>query len=96
MNKSELVEHVAERAGFTKKQAESVVNVMFQTITDGLVAGKRIEIRGFGSFRSKGYGAYTGRNPRTGEPIEVPAKRLPTFKAGKELRERVDGTGPSR
>ena len=91
MNKSELVEQVSERAGITKKQAEAVVNAMFQTITDGLVSGKRVEIRGFGSFRSKSYRAYTGRNPRTGEPIQVPAKRLPTFKAGKELRQRVDG-----
>ena len=91
MNKSELVELVSERAGITKKQAESVVHAMFDTITKGLVEGKRVEIRGFGSFRSKSYKAYTGRNPRTGEPIEVPSKRLPTFKAGKELRERVDG-----
>ncbi len=93
MNKSELVEQVSERAAITKKQAESLVNAMFDTITKGLVEGKRVEIRGFGSFRSKSYKSYTGRNPRTGEPIEVPSKRLPTFKAGKELRERVDGQG---
>ena len=89
MNKSELVEQVSERAAITKKQAESLVNAMFDTITKGLVEGKRVEIRGFGSFRSKSYKSYTGRNPRTGEPIEVPSKRLPTFKAGKELRERL-------
>ena len=93
MNKSELIEQVSERAAITKKQAEALVNAMFDTITKGLVEGKRVEIRGFGSFRSKSYKAYTGRNPRTGEPIEVPSKRLPTFKAGKELRERVDGQG---
>ena len=91
MNKSELVELVSERATVTKKQAEALVNAMFNTITKGLVEGKRVEIRGFGSFRSKSYKAYIGRNPRTGEPIEVPSKRLPTFKAGKELREQVDG-----
>ena len=90
MNKSELVEQVAERYGITKKQAETAVNSLFQAITNGLVEGKRIEIRGFGSFRSKYYEAYKGRNPRTGTPIEVPPKRLPAFKAGKELRERVD------
>lgn len=93
MNKSELVEQVSERARITKKQAEAAVNAMFQTITEGLVVGKRVEIRGFGSFRSKPYKAYTGRNPRTGAPIHVPSKQLPTFKAGKELRDRVDGTG---
>jgi len=90
VNKSELIEQVSVRARITKKQAEAVVNALFETIAEGLVAGKRVEIRGFGSFRSKPYKAYTGRNPRTGAPIDVPAKRLPTFKAGKELRDRVD------
>ena len=70
MNKSELIEQVSERARITKKQAEAAVNAMFQTIAEGLVSGKRVEIRGFGSFRSKPYKAYTGRNPRTGSPIQ--------------------------
>src|SRR5688572_11088756 len=90
MNKSELVEKLAERAKLTKKRAEQVVNLVFEQMTEALRRGDRIEIRGFGSFTSKAYDAYTGRNPRTGETIHVPAKRLPFFKVGKELKERVD------
>ncbi len=90
MNKSELVEKLAERAKITKKRAEQVVNLVFEQMTEALRRGDRIEIRGFGSFTSKSYEAYTGRNPRTGETIHVPAKRLPFFKVGKELKERVD------
>jgi integration host factor subunit beta len=90
MNKSELVERLAERAKITKKRAEQVVNLVFDQMTQALKRGERIEIRGFGSFTSKAYDAYTGRNPRTGETIHVPAKRLPFFKVGKELKERVD------
>ena len=90
MNKSELVEKLAERAKITKKRAEQVVNLVFEQMTEALHRGDRIEIRGFGSFTSKSYDAYTGRNPRTGETIHVPAKRLPFFKVGKELKERVD------
>lgn len=97
MNKSELVEKLAERAKITKKRAEQVVNLVFDQMSQALKRGERIEIRGFGSFTSKSYDAYTGRNPRTGETIHVPAKRLPFFKVGKELKERVDyppGTAP--
>ncbi|MEM1022809.1 MAG: integration host factor subunit beta [Myxococcota bacterium] len=90
MNKSELVERLAERAKITKKRAEQVVNLVFDQMSQALKRGERIEIRGFGSFTSKSYDAYTGRNPRTGETIHVPAKRLPFFKVGKELKERVD------
>ncbi len=90
MNKSELVERLADRAKITKKRAEQVVNLVFEQMTEALKRGERIEIRGFGSFTSKSYDAYTGRNPRTGETIHVPAKRLPFFKVGKELKERVD------
>jgi integration host factor subunit beta len=64
--------------------------LVFEQMTEALRRGDRIEIRGFGSFTSKSYDAYTGRNPRTGETIHVPAKRLPFFKVGKELKERVD------
>jgi len=90
MNKSELVEILAEKAKITRKRAEAVVNLIFDSMTDALVRGERIEIRGFGSFTTKHYGAYTGRNPRTGETIHVPPKKLPFFKVGKELKERVD------
>ena len=90
MNKSELVEHLAERARITKKRSEQIVNLVFEQMGEALKRGDRVEIRGFGSFTSRPYGAYTGRNPRTGETIHVPAKRLPFFKVGKELKERVD------
>ena len=90
MNKSELIERLAERANITKKKAEAVVNMVFDSMVHALVRGDRIEIRGFGSFENRHYEAYTGRNPRTGETIHVPAKKLPFFKVGKELKERVD------
>ncbi len=90
MNKSELVEMIAEKTKITKKRAEDVVNLIFDIMVDAMVKGDRIEIRGLGSFVVKEYGAYTGRNPRTGESIQVSPKKLPFFKVGKELRERVD------
>jgi len=89
VTKSELIAAVAARGGYTRKRAERVVNEIFQTMEDALIRGDRIEIRGFGSFKTKHYAAYTGRNPKTGEPIEVPAKVLPVFKVGRALRERV-------
>ncbi len=89
MNKSDLTEQIVVRAGLARRQAEAVVNLMFDEMTAALVRNERIEIRGFGSFVAKQYRARTGRNPRTGETIPVPAKRLPFFKCGKELRERV-------
>lgn len=90
MNKSELIEAVAERTKITKKRAEEVVNLIFDSMIEAMAKGDRIEIRGLGSFIVKEYGAYTGRNPRTGESIQVQPKKLPFFKVGKELRERVD------
>jgi integration host factor subunit beta len=91
MNKSDLIEKVVEKTTLPRKRAELVVNLIFDSMTEALARGDRIEIRGFGSFISKQYRARTGRNPRTGQTIPVPAKRLPFFKVGKELRERVDG-----
>lgn len=91
MNKSELIEAVAAKAKITKKRAEDVVNLIFDSMVDAIAKGDRIEIRGLGSFVVKEYGAYVGRNPRTGESIQVEPKRLPFFKVGKELKERVDG-----
>ena len=90
MNKSELVELLSERGKMTKKKAEEVVDLIFNSMVDAMKNGDRIEIRGFGSFVVKDYGSYTGRNPRTGQSIEVKPKKLPFFKVGKELRERVD------
>ena len=90
MNKSELVEQLSINANVTKKKAEAVVNLIFDSMTEALSKGDRIEIRGFGSLVNKHYEAYEGRNPRTGEVIKVDEKRLPFFKVGKELRDRVD------
>ena len=90
MNKSELVEALAEKKDLTFKKSEEIVNIIFDTMADTLVTGGRIEIRGFGSFVVKDYKAYMGRNPKTGEVIKVKPKKLPFFKVGKELRERVD------
>lgn len=89
MTKSQLIDSVAARSGLTRKRAEHLVNTIFDSMEDALVRGDRIEIRGFGSFKTKHYPAYTGRNPKTGDPIAVDEKVLPVFKVGKQLRERV-------
>lgn len=91
MNKSELVEALANSKSLTYKKSEEIVNLIFDSMADTLSSGGRIEIRGFGSFVVKDYKAYTGRNPKTGEVIEVKPKKLPFFKVGKELREKVNG-----
>lgn len=90
MNKSQLIEELAIREGLSLKVAESVVNTFFGAIADGLTRGERAEIRGFGSFKTKTYDGYQGRNPKSGQPIEVQPKKLPFFKVGKELRDLVD------
>ena len=90
MNKSELIEKLAERSGLNVIQAEEIVNLIYNKMRDTLVSGGRIEIRGFGSFVVKEYEAYQGRNPKTGEKISVPPKKLPFFKVGKELKDRID------
>ena len=91
MTKSDLIDRIAIRTNIQRKRVEEAVNLVFDSMTEALVRNERIEIRGFGSFASKHYGARQGRNPRTGETISVPEKRLPTFKVGKELKERVNG-----
>jgi integration host factor subunit beta len=90
MNKAELALEVAKRAQVSQKEAKVVVDAVFKEMIKALREGQRIEIRGFGSFVLREYGSYQGRNPKTGEPVDVPAKRLPYFKVGKELKERVD------
>ncbi|RLB73190.1 MAG: integration host factor subunit beta [Deltaproteobacteria bacterium] len=90
MNKSELVETLSIKNNLTYKKSEQIVNLIFDTMSQALIDNDRIEIRGFGSFMVKDYKAYTGRNPKTGEIIQVNEKKLPFFKVGKELRERVD------
>lgn len=93
MNKSELIERLSERCGISLIQAEEVVTLVVTRMRDTMARGGRIEIRGFGSFVVKEYQAYQGRNPKTGEAISVPPKKLPFFKVGKELKERVDTEG---
>ncbi len=90
MNKSQLIEALAKAENLTIKKAEMIVNTLFENMTAALVRGDRIEIRGFGSFKIKSYDGYQGRNPKTGEIIEVAEKKLPFFKVGKELKELVD------
>jgi integration host factor subunit beta len=87
MTKAELVEEVSEKTGLPKKQAEIVVNTVFESIVETLKTGEKIELRGFGSFRIRQRDSRMGRNPKTGERVDVPAKRIPYFKPGKELRE---------
>jgi integration host factor subunit beta len=93
VTKSELIDAVARRSKITKSRAEQVVNCIFDAMTAALERGEGIEIRGFGSFTVREYRAYNGRNPRTGQTVPVPPKRLPFFKVGKELKERVNESG---
>jgi len=90
VNKAELALEVAKRAQVSQKVAKVVLDAVFDEMAKALREGERIEIRGFGSFVPREYGSYQGRNPKTGEPVNVPPKRLPYFKVGKELREKVD------
>ena len=90
MNKSELIEALAEKINMPMREAGSITNTLIDTMTEALANGDSIEIRGFGSFVVKEYTSYTGRNPKTGQRIKVSPKKLPFFKVGKELRERVN------
>ena len=90
MTKSELIEAVASKTKLTKDKAAIVVNTIFDGMVDAMRRGERIEIRNYGNFVVKRYKAYTGRNPKTGEMVHVPAKRMPFFKVGLELKRRVD------
>jgi len=90
LNKLELIHELQTQTKLTEKEAAEVVNLFFETITDALENGDRVEIRGLCSFYVKEYQSYTGRNPKTGELVQIPAKRLPFFKCGKELKEMVD------
>ena len=89
MNKTELIAAVAEKAGLTKKDAERVVNATFETITDSLVKGDKVQLSGFGIFEVKAREARIGRNPRTKQTIQIPATRQPAFKASKTLKDTV-------
>ncbi len=90
MTKAELVDDVARAAELTKKDAERLVEIVFESVIDTLNQGEKIELRGFGSFRVRERGARRGRNPKTGDPVDIPAKRVPYFKPGKELKELIN------
>jgi len=90
MNKAELIEALRSETDLSRPKAEQIVDILFDKMAEALSKGDRVEIRGFCSIFVKEYEEYTGRNPKTGEAIQVPAKRLPFFKRGKELKERVD------
>lgn len=90
MNKLDLIEVLRDKTGLTKIEAKKVVNLFFDEMAKSLAKGDRVEVRGLCSFYVKKYEAYAGRNPKNGEPTQVKSKKLPFFKVGKELRERVD------
>jgi integration host factor subunit beta len=91
MNRSELIEALAKKENLKDKEAVAIVNMVFKGFMNALKDGGRIEIRGFGSFSVREYGAYTGKNPRTGKKVQVGEKKLPYFKVGKELKANVNG-----
>lgn len=90
MNKSELIKSLAEENALPMEEATTVVNTFFDSIRRALLAGQRVEIRGLGSFKVKEYKGYSGRNPKTGEVVSVASKKLPFFRAGKELKEFIN------
>ena len=90
MNKLELIKNLKEECQITKKEAAAVVDLFFNKMANALAEGDRVEIRGLCSFYVKDYDSYKGRNPRTGERVQVSSKKLPFFKCGMELRNRVD------
>ncbi|MBF0287418.1 MAG: integration host factor subunit beta [SAR324 cluster bacterium] len=89
MNKSQLIEELAEKTDHHVRVADKVVNIFFDNIKNALSDGDKVEIRGFGSFFLKEYDGYTGRNPKTGDKVNVPSKKLPVFRTGKDLKEKV-------
>lgn len=90
LNKTELINKVAEVTQMTKKDAGQAVDAIFNAITDALAAGEKVQLIGFGNFEVRDRAARKGRNPQTGEEIEIPATKVPAFKAGKQLKEEVN------
>ena len=90
MNRLDLIEMLKKEAKLPKNKAKAAVDLLFDQMADALANGERIELRGFCSFSVKEYRSYTGRNPRSGEKIKVPPKKLPVFKPGKDLKERLN------
>ena len=89
MNKTEMIVKIAENAGLTKKQAEDALKAVTDAITEALAAGEKVQLVGFGSFEAHTRAAHTGRDPKTNEALEIPAKTVPVFKAGKALKDAV-------
>ena len=90
MNKTELIEVVAQKADLSKKAADAAVNAVIEAIEDALVAGEKVQLIGFGTFETRERGARTGKNPRTGETVTIAACKAPAFKAGKALKDAVN------
>ncbi len=95
MTKAELVERVANATELPKRDAGQLVEVALECVIEALKQGEKVELRGFGSFRVRGREARRGRNPKSGETVEIPAKRVPYLKAGKQLKEVINGTSSS-
>ena len=91
MNKVDLIQALKDSNNLSKSEAETIVNLFFDQMADALAKGDRVEIRGLCSFSVKKYAGYTGRNPKTGEQVKIAPKKLPFFKVGKDLKDRVDG-----
>ncbi len=91
MKKSDLVDLVAQKLNFPRPQVEQTIESLLDAVADGLAKGERVDIRGFGAFQIRASAARSGRNPRTGETIQIAARKTPTFKVGKELRDKVNG-----
>ena len=89
MNKTELIAAVATKTGLSKKDAEKALNATLETVTEAMASGEKVQLVGFGSFETKTRAAHVGRNPRTKEEMEFPAKTVPVFKAGKALKDTV-------
>ena len=90
MTGEQLNRILAQKEGISQKKAKEIVDIIFQSMTESLATDDRVDIRGFGTFKVKKYGGYTGRNPKTGEAVRVKPKRLPNFKVGKALKERLN------
>jgi len=93
MKKADLVDVVAQQKNLQRQQVETTIDALIDAIADGLSRGERIDLRGFGAFAVRESAARTGRNPQTGEPIQIPARKTPGFKPGKELKDRVNTAG---
>jgi nucleoid DNA-binding protein len=91
MKKSDIVDSISGKIGVPKAQVQQMVDDVFDLIAEGLTKGEKIDLRGFGTFSVRDSKARTGRNPQSGEPIQIPARRVPAFKPGKELKEKVNG-----